>query len=157
VQIAKEDQEKTTFVTEFGSFTYRVMPFVLKNVPIVFLRIVVKSFQEYIYKTMAIYFNDWTIYSLLKNHIQWLRLMLERCRQIQLSLNIKKCIFTTTIGIPLGHMVCKYGVNFDVAKINIILDLKPPVNKKQIKILLGHTGYYRKFVCHYSEHPLPIG
>jgi hypothetical protein len=36
----------------------------------------------------------------------------------------------TPIGIFLGHVVCKYGVEVDIAKINIILDLKPPVNKK---------------------------
>jgi hypothetical protein len=156
VPIAKEDQEKTTFVSEFGSFSYRVMPFRLKNAPTVFSRIVVKAFQEYIYKTMVVYFDDWTIYSLLRNHIQWLRLMLEHCRQIQLSLNIRKCIFSTPIGILLGHVVCKYGVKVDMAKIKIILDLKPPVNKKQIKILLGHTGYYRKFIRHYSDITFPM-
>ena len=61
VQIAKEDQKNTTFVCEFGSFPYRVMPFGLKNAPAVFSRIVVKTFQEYIYKIMAVYFDDWTI------------------------------------------------------------------------------------------------
>jgi hypothetical protein len=76
VPIAKEDQPKMTFVSEFGSFTYKVMPFGLKNAPTIFSRIVVKSFQEYIYKTMVVYFDDWTIYNLFKNHIQWLRLML---------------------------------------------------------------------------------
>ena len=50
VPIAKEDQKKTTFVCEFGSFAYIVMPFGFKNAPIVFSRIVVKTFQEYIYK-----------------------------------------------------------------------------------------------------------
>ena len=60
VPIPKEDQKKTTFVCEFGSFTYKVMPFGLKNAPALFSRIVVKTFQEYIYKTMAVYF-DWTI------------------------------------------------------------------------------------------------
>ena len=58
VPIAKEDQKKTTFVCEFGSFAYRVMPFGLKNAPAVFSRIVVKTFQEYIYKTMVVYFDD---------------------------------------------------------------------------------------------------
>ena len=48
VPIAKEDQHKTTFVCEFGSFAYRKMPFGLKNAPAVFSRIVVKAFQEYI-------------------------------------------------------------------------------------------------------------
>ena len=79
---------------------------------------------------MVVYFDDWEIYSLLRNHIQWLQLMLERCRQIQLSLNIRKCIFATPIGILLGHVVCKDGVKVDMAKIKNILDLKPTVNKK---------------------------
>jgi hypothetical protein len=68
----KEDQEKTTSVYEVGSFAYTVMPFGLKNARIVFSRIVVKSFQEYIYKVMVVYFGEWTIYNLLKDHIQWL-------------------------------------------------------------------------------------
>ena len=82
--------------------------------------------------------------------------MLECCRQIQLSLNIRKCIFSTPIGILLGHVVCKYGVKVNMGKINIILDLKPPVNQKQIKILLGHTSYYRNFIHHYSDITFPM-
>ena len=78
VPIAKGDHKKTTFVCEFGSFSYKVVSFGLKNVPAVFFRIVVKTFQEYIYKTMAVYFYDWMIYSILKDHYKWLRLMLER-------------------------------------------------------------------------------
>ena len=47
-----------TFVCEFGSFTYKFMPFGLKNARVVFSQIVVKAFQEYIYKTMVVYFDD---------------------------------------------------------------------------------------------------
>ena len=100
---------------------------------------------------MAVYFDDWTIYSMLKDHWKWLRLMLGRCQQIQLSLNIKKYIFVTPIGILLGHVVCKEGIKVDIAKIKIILDLKPPVKPKQVRVLLGHTGYYRKFKRYYSD------
>jgi hypothetical protein len=82
--------------------------------------------------------------------------MLEHCRQIQLSLNIIKCIFSTPIGILLGHVVCKDGVKFDMAKIKIILDLKPPVNQTWIIILLDHTGYYKKFICHYLDITFPM-
>ena len=39
---------------------------------------------------MEVYFHDWTIYNLLKEHVKWIGLMLERCRQFHLSLNIKK-------------------------------------------------------------------
>ena len=132
------------------------MPFGLKNALAVFSRIVVKDFQEYIYKSMGVYFDDWTIYSMLKDHIKWLRLMLERCRHIQLSLNIKNCIFATPIGILLGHVVCKEGIKVDISKIKVIIDLKPPVNPKQIRIFLGHTRYYRKFIRHYSYITYPM-
>jgi hypothetical protein len=97
VPITKEDKEKTTFVFELRS--YKVMLFGLKNTPTVVFRIMVKEFQEYIYKTMAVYFDEYTIYNILKYHIEWLRMMMEICQEIQLSLNIKKCIFTTPIGI----------------------------------------------------------
>ena len=82
--------------------------------------------------------------------------MLEYCRHIQLPLNIKKCIFSTPIRILLGHMVCKDGVKVDMEKIKIILDLKSPVNQKQIKIFLAHIGYYRKFIRHYSDITFPM-
>ncbi|KAH9294860.1 hypothetical protein KI387_038448, partial [Taxus chinensis] len=49
VRIAQEDQEKTTFTTEWGSFSYTVMPFGLKNVPVVFSCIVVQAFKDFIH------------------------------------------------------------------------------------------------------------
>ena len=88
---------------------------------------------------------------MLKDHCKWLRLMLERCRQIQLGFNIRMCIFVTPIGILLGHIVCKQGIKVELAKIKVILDLKPQVNSKQVRALLGHTCYYRKFIRYYSD------
>jgi hypothetical protein len=41
-------------------------------------------------------------FSLLKDRVEVLRMMLDRCRQYQLSLNIKKCIFNVPFGILLG-------------------------------------------------------
>lgn len=52
--------------------------------------------------------------------------MLEQCRQVRLSLNIKKSIFFTPFGVLLGHIVCKDGIMVDMAKIKIIINLKPP-------------------------------
>jgi hypothetical protein len=42
-------------------------------------------------------------------------------------------ILSTPIGILLGHVVCKDGIKVDMEKIKFILDLKPPVNKKNKK------------------------
>jgi hypothetical protein len=73
-----------------------------------------------------VYLDDWTIFSLLKDHVELLRLMLDKCRQYQISLNLKKCIFCVPFGILLGHVVCKQGLLMDPAKIVVIVDFPPP-------------------------------
>lgn len=56
------------------------MPFGLKNVSTIFLRVVIATFKEYIHKFMEVYFNDWIVFYLLKKHVESLRLMLDMCR-----------------------------------------------------------------------------
>ena len=80
IRITKEYRHKMTFVTEWGCFQYTVMPFGLKNVPTVFSRVIVTSFKYFIQKFLQVYMDDWTVYGLIKDHLENLRLMLERCR-----------------------------------------------------------------------------
>ena len=71
------------------------------------------------------------------------------CRQYQIVLNSKKCIFCALFGVLLGHVVCHDGIFFNPTKIAIILELLPPTSITQIRSVLGHTGYYRKFIRGY--------
>jgi hypothetical protein len=76
------------------------------------------------------------MFILLKNHVEVLRLMLDKCRQCHISLNIKKFIFSTPFGILLGHLVCKQGLLVDPTKIGFIVNLPPPNSVHQLKIHL---------------------
>ena len=58
IRIAKEDQQKTTFATEWGCFQYMVMPFGLKNSTAIFSRIVVAAFKYFIQKFIEVYFDN---------------------------------------------------------------------------------------------------
>jgi hypothetical protein len=115
------------------------MPFGLKNALAIFSRVFITAFKEFIHTFLEVYLDDWTIYSLLKDHVDFLRLMLARCRKCQISLNIKKCIFKTPFGILLGHIVCKQGLLVDPAKIVVIVNLPPPKIVCQLRETLGHT------------------
>ena len=52
--------------------------------------------------------------------------------------------------------MCHDGILVDPTKIAIILDLPPPTSIKQLKSMLGHTGYYRKFIRGYVEITAPM-
>jgi hypothetical protein len=79
IKIALEDRYKTIFSIEWGSYQYTVMSFGLNNAPTIFSRVVIAAFKEFIHQFLEVYLDDWTIYSLLKDHVGVLRMMLERC------------------------------------------------------------------------------
>ena len=132
------------------------MPFGLKNEPAIFYRVVVKEFKEFLHKFMEAYFDDWSVFSLLQNHIECLRLVLDKCRQCHISLNQKKCILFSLFGVLLGHIVCKQGLLVDPSKIVIIVGLPPPTSVKHLRTALGHTRYYKKFIKGYAQITTPM-
>ena len=54
IRIALEDRHKMTFATEMGSFQYTVMPFGLKNAPVIFSRVVISAFKDFIHKFLEV-------------------------------------------------------------------------------------------------------
>ena len=68
-----------TFVTEWGCFQYTIMPFGLKNALVTFSRVVIAAFKDFIHKFLEVYFDDWTMFGLVKSHVASLRLMLDTC------------------------------------------------------------------------------
>jgi hypothetical protein len=126
-----------------------VIPFGLKNAPAIFSRVVIATFKEFIHNFLEVYLDDWKIFSLLKDYVELLHLMLDKCRQYQISLNLKKCIFCAPFGILLGHVVCKHGLLMDPTNIVVIFDLPSPTLVRKLKSTLGHIGYYRNFIKGY--------
>jgi hypothetical protein len=49
--------------------------------PCNFSRVVVARFKEFIHKFLEVYLDDWIVSSLLKDHIEVLGIMLDRCRK----------------------------------------------------------------------------
>jgi hypothetical protein len=80
IQTAKEDFHKTTFTIEWRSYQYKVIPFGLKNALAIFSRVVFEVFKEFLHKSLEAYFDDSFFFCILQNHIECLRLMLDKCR-----------------------------------------------------------------------------
>lgn len=115
---------------EWGLYAYHVMPFGIKNVPAIFSQIVVTVFRYYIHWFLEVYIDDWVVYSLLKKHASLLRVMFDQCKQLQISLNLKKRIIAVLFGTLLGHIICKESVCVDHAKVVAIVNMDLPNNVK---------------------------
>ena len=61
-----------------------------------------------------------------------------------------------TEGIVLGHKISTTGLEVDQAKVSIIETLMPPTTIKGIRIVLGHAGFYRRFIKDFSKISRPL-
>ena len=62
IQVAPEDQDKTTFTYPWGTYAYQVLPFGLCTTPATFQRAVLGIFSDLIYDCVDVYMDDFTIY-----------------------------------------------------------------------------------------------
>ena len=93
IQIKPEDQHKTTFICPWGTFTYKKMPYGLKNAGATFQQAMNFAFHD-IKAIFEPYLDDLPAHSRKRiDHLYHLGLIFERCRYYKIRLNPQKCVF----------------------------------------------------------------
>nr|GEW01859.1 reverse transcriptase domain-containing protein [Tanacetum cinerariifolium] len=106
IQMAKEDKEKTTFITSQGIFCYTRMPFGLRNAEATYQCLVDKAFYKQIGKNLEVYVDDLVIKSRTEGEIvRDIEETFKTLRKINMKLNPKKCTFGVEEGMFLGYKV----------------------------------------------------
>jgi hypothetical protein len=117
-------QLKMTFVTKWGTFSYKHMPFGLINAGETFQRAMDVAFMGLINKCVVVYLEYVMIYSKKReDHISHLTQIFERYRKYGISLRSKKNIFRVEEGKLLGCIISKDGINIDPERVKKISQL----------------------------------
>ena len=61
--MALEDMEKTTFITEWGTYYNRVMPFGLKNTGAIYHKAAMTLFHDMMHRDVKVYVDDMIVKS----------------------------------------------------------------------------------------------
>lgn len=127
IKIAKEDQQKTTLTTPWGTFFYNMMCFGLKNVGATYQRAMTAIFHDLIHSILEDYVDEIFVNShSFMDHLANLEKVFDRLAQYHLLLNPKKCVFGVTSGKLLGFIISKRGIEIDPKTVKAILDMPPP-------------------------------
>ncbi|XP_072062158.1 uncharacterized protein [Arachis hypogaea] len=104
------DQSKTAFITDFGNYCYKVMPFGLKNAGANYQHLMDKVFTKQIDRNIEDYVDDMVTKTKVSgNHIADLTEIFGQIRHYNMRLNPEKCAFGVQGGKFLGYLLTHMG------------------------------------------------
>jgi hypothetical protein len=94
VRVRDKDIHKTPFQTPDDLMEWVAMPFGLCNAPTTFQWIMNDILRDFLHKFVTVYLDDVCIYNrTMEEHLEHLRLVLQRFKEESLKLRFKKCFF----------------------------------------------------------------
>ena len=141
IKMALEDMEKTTFITLWGTFCYKVMPFELKNAGATNQRAVVALFHD------MMHVDDMIAKSRTEEeNLVNLQKLFGQLRKYKFRLNPAKYTFGVKSKKLTGFVVSQSGIEVDSDKVRAILNMLDPCTEKQVWGFLGRLNYIARFI-----------
>jgi transposase InsO family protein len=157
VEMDKNSQEKTAFVTHKGLFQFNVMPFGLTNAPATFQRLMDIVLAGLKWQCCLVYIDDVVIYSpTFEQHLIDLRNVFQALQSANLTLKASKCQFCRREMRYLGHVITQHGIKPDPDLTKSVTNFPQPKKVKDVQSFLGLTGYYRRFIKDYAKIAEPL-
>ena len=153
IPLDEESSKLTTFNTPLGRFPFTRMPFGIRSAQEVFHKRVHEIFEDI--QGVETDIDGILLWGrTLQEHDERLRATLERARKCNLKSKLEKCHFKSTSYI--GHKLTPEGIKPDPEKIEAIVNMPEPHDKKGVQRLLGKVNYVSKFVPNMSEITSPL-
>ena len=152
---AKDISAFSTGSPNSGLWRYLVCPFGMCNSGQTFQR-----FMDTVIRGLhntAVYVDDIIVYNeSWEEHVRDVVKLFERLRCHKLTVNLAKSEFAKAQVQYLGFVVGQGRILPSTAKVQAILQLSPPTNRKGVQRIIGLIGYYRKFCPNLSTIMAPL-
>ena len=155
VPLTDRAKEISAFVTPYGLYQYKVMPFGMKNSPASFQRLINKVIADL--EGCEAYIDDVIIYSdTWEEHLRIIYEFFNRLSRAKLTINLSKSEFCQAQVTYLGHVVGQGQVKPLTTKVEAIANFPQPESKRQLMRFLGMAGYYRRFCPNFAAVAEPL-
>ena len=146
----------TGFQFENSSYAFLRLPFGLMNAASTYQRMANRLLQPHDGYAHS-FIDDIGVYSgRFQRHLNDLDSVLFTVKENGLTLKFAKSCWGQKYVKFLGH-ICGQGTHSpDPAKVEAISQLRFPRNKKQMKSVLGLTGFYKQYIENYSNLTVPL-
>ncbi|KAI8436675.1 hypothetical protein MSG28_010163 [Choristoneura fumiferana] len=157
ISVKEDHRDKTAFVTPFGIYRFRRMPFGLRNAPATFQRMMDRFRITLSHIKLLIYLDDLIVMSAtFEDHLRDLQDVFTKLREFNLTANREKCNFCCTRIKYLGHYITPDGLQLDPGKVSAILATPPPRNLKHLLTFVQMCSWYRRFIPGFAKVAEPL-
>ena len=154
IPLAEESQELTTFITPFGRFCYKRMPFGISSGPEIFHREMVHILSGI--PGVICDIDDVLISGATQEeHDDRLHSVLHRMQEAGVTLN-EKCVFSASKIKFLGHIITPEGIQIDPDKVSAITNFPPPKDVPELRRFMGMVNHVGKFAPNLAENSKPL-
>ncbi|KAK8957359.1 hypothetical protein KSP39_PZI001154 [Platanthera zijinensis] len=147
IRMHPPDVKDVSFITREGCFSYKMMPFGLKNAGATYQRMMDRIFRDQRGRNLEVYVDDLMVKSkCVDSHLRDLEETFATLRRFKMRLNPLKCVFGASRGKFLGHLLTLAGVEPSPDKVKAILDLESPRSAKEVQRLTGKLAGLSRFL-----------
>jgi hypothetical protein len=143
VKLDADSRKLCTIVLPFGKFEYQRLPQGICNGPDIFQEKIYELFDgmEYI----RAHIDDLLVLTKgdYDDHLEKLDKTLQKLTEAGLRVNAKKSFFARAELEYLGYWITREGIKPLPKKVEAILRIAPPKNKKELRGFIGIVNYYR--------------
>ena len=147
IWMRKKDEEKTSFITPFGTYCFVRMPEGLKNVGQSFSWMASRVLEPQLKRNILAYVDDIVVISAARrDHISDLAETFANLRKANLSLNPEKCVFGVHRGKILGCLVSIKGIKANPDNIAALCNMEEPESIRDVQKLTGRIAVLNRFI-----------
>uniref|UniRef100_A0A3B1ITQ0 Gypsy retrotransposon integrase-like protein 1 n=1 Tax=Astyanax mexicanus TaxID=7994 RepID=A0A3B1ITQ0_ASTMX len=145
----------TTFITPFGRFSFKRLPFGITSAPEIFQRKMKETLQGL--EGVEVFMDDILIHAAtMEEHDRRLEMVMQRIETAGMKLNREKCSIRQNELRFLGHLIDQSGIRPDPDKVKAIQQLPPPADVQELKRILGMVNYLGRYIPNLSTVGQPL-
>jgi hypothetical protein len=113
-------------------------------------------FRDILYKFVTAYLNDVYIFCrTLEKHLEHVRLVLQRFKEEDLKLRLKKCFFGLQEMEYLGYIVSAGKISVSTKKVEAVANWPMPTTQ-EVGSFAHFCNFYARFIHHFSDLTAPL-
>lgn len=155
IRLSESSSKLCTMSTSYGRYRFLRMPFGIASAPEIYQAAMHHVLEGL--SCVAVVMDDVLVWGRTKKeHDCNLKLVLYRCQQHNLRLNPKKSAFLQPEVRYLGHILTTEGRGLDPERVQDILGIPKPKNKKELQVFLGTMNFVQRFIPNMSQVTAPL-